>query len=433
MFIKSSTSTRDEINSIIEEIKAIPDIDNKIDRSVLAIREELVSVQAINPFANHNSASRGLMQTGQFAQKAVIINPEPKIIQEGITYQLSSNTWKCIVKHNCVVKSIITSKNNYDIENTETILLVVELPNGDLDVIDIPLYYSISEFGFRYKRNIELLSSLVVGSKLDEGTVLAETPGVVNDTYAFGINADMKLVTDPDVGQDGVKVSQELMEKMAHRIYHKLDASFDNDKILLNVYGDVDNYIALPKVGETISNDGIVFALRQFSPQDVPPNKYNTTIIDPIYDECYYINNSNKVINVAGNSTYNNKVVSVKVYKSPVKKDINLHGKEDVEVHVDDMKQVYRRLIQTYEKLKNNNQITPRMSKLLVEAYAVAGNDGKVELRHRNDTFTTRVEIVVETTVIPGIGSKVSDKIHDCHSIFLITGSPLEFIVTTYK
>ena len=74
------------------------------------------------------------------------------------------------------------------------------------------------------------------------------------------------------------------------------------------------------------------------------------------------------------------------------------------------MKQVYRRLIQTYEKLKNNNQITPRLSKLLVEAYAVAGNDGKVELRHRNDTFTTRVEIVVETTVIPGIGSKVSDK-----------------------
>ena len=85
--------------------------------------------------------------------------------------------------------------------------------------------------------------SISVGSKLDEGTVIVETPGVVNDTYAFGINADMKLVTDPDVGQDGVKVSQELMEKMAHRIYHKLDASFDSDKILLNVYGDVDNYI----------------------------------------------------------------------------------------------------------------------------------------------------------------------------------------------
>ena len=125
------------IESIMEMLKSAPDIYNKINKSTLAIREELVSLQALNPYAAHNSASRGLMQTGQFAQLAVLINPEPKIIQEGITEQLTDNTWKCRVERDCIVKAIIASNDSHDIENTETIILVVEYLNGELDIIDL--------------------------------------------------------------------------------------------------------------------------------------------------------------------------------------------------------------------------------------------------------------------------------------------------------
>ena len=243
------------IESIMEMLKSAPDIYNKINKSTLAIREELVSLQALNPYAAHNSASRGLMQTGQFAQLAVLINPEPKIIQEGITEQLTDNTWKCRVERDCIVKAIIASNDSHDIENTETIILVVEYLNGELDIIDVPLFYFVTEYGFRYKRNIELLSNISVGSRLNEGTVLAETPGVVDGTYSYGINADMKLVTHPDVGQDGIVVSEELMQKMAHKVYSKFECNISNDKIMLNVYGDENNYLPLPKVGDTIGPD----------------------------------------------------------------------------------------------------------------------------------------------------------------------------------
>ena len=40
---------------------------------------------------------------------------------------------------------------------------------------------------------------------------------------------------------------------------------------------------------------------------------------------------------------------------------------------------------------------------------AISSTDIKSELRYRNESFITRVEIVVETTVIPGVGSKQSD------------------------
>lgn len=398
------------IESIMEMLKSAPDIYNKINKSTLAIREELVSLQALNPYAAHNSASRGLMQTGQFAQLAVLINPEPKIIQEGITEQLTDNTWKCRVERDCIVKAIIASNDSHDIENTETIILVVEYLNGELDIIDIPLFYFVTEYGFRYKRNIELLSNISVGSRLNEGTVLAETPGVVDGTYSYGINADMKLVTHPDVGQDGIVVSEELMQKMAHKVYSKFECNISNDKIMLNVYGDENNYLPLPKVGDTIGPDSIVMALRELSPDDIPPSVYDTMDIDPIYDECFYTKHPTKAINLNGKSIINNKVVSVKVYKSPSKKDTYLHGKESLDGIAENIKQIHRRIVSTYNKHSDDKNITPRASKTIVESMAISSTDIKSELRYRNESFITRVEVVVETTVIPGVGSKISDK-----------------------
>lgn len=397
------------IESIMEMLKSAPDIYNKINKSTLAIREELVSLQALNPYAAHNSASRGLMQTGQFAQLAVLINPEPKIIQEGITEQLTDNTWKCRVERDCIVKAIIASNDSHDIENTETIILVVEYLNGELDIIDVPLFYFVTEYGFRYKRNIELLSNISVGSRLNEGTVLAETPGVVDGTYSYGINADMKLVTHPDVGQDGIVVSEELMQKMAHKVYSKFECNISNDKIMLNVYGDENNYLPLPKVGDTIGPDSIVMALRELSPDDIPPSVYDTMDIDPIYDECFYTKHPTKAINLNGKSVINNKVVSVKVYKSPSKKDTNLHGKESLDGIAENIKQIHRRIVSTYNKHSDDKNITPRASKTIVESMAISSTDIKSELRYRNESFITRVEVVVETTVIPGVGSKISD------------------------
>ena len=399
-----------DLDNLIERLKSIPGIEDKVDNSVLAIREELVGIQALNPFSPHNSASRGLMQTGQFAQKAVLIYPEPTIVQEGISYQLADNTWKCRVKENCIVRHIISSKDSHDIENAEVIILVVELSDGTLDIIHVPLFYSVSEFGFRYNRNIELLSNITVGYKLKKGDILAETPGVVDGVYAYGVNAEMKLVTDPNVGQDGIVVSKELMERMAYRTYHKFEANINNDKILLNAYGNEDKYIGLPKVGDTIRPDGIVMALRNIDPDDTPPSIYSTTILDPVYDECYFMNNANKVITLKGKQVINNKIVSVKVYNSPSKKITNLHCKEDIEEHAEDNKIINRRILAAYSKHPDKRKLTPRAHKTIVEALALASPDIKTELRHRNDVFTTRIEIVVETTHIPGIGNKLSDR-----------------------
>ena len=399
-----------DLQSLIKTFRGIHGIYDKIDNRVLAIREELIGISALNPFADKNSASRGLMQTGQFSQLAVLLYPELTLVQEGISYQLAKNTWKCIVEEDCVVRHIISSKDSHDIENTETILLLVELYDGTMDIIDVPLYYSVSEFGFRYKRNVEKLSTIMVGSKLTKGTVLAETPGVIGNAYGYGVNAHMKLVTHPDVGQDGIVVSNELMERMAYRTYHKFEANINQDSILLNRYGNLENYIGLPKVGDTVPEDGIVMAIRRLDSDNLTPTVYDTMIIDPIYDECYYMPHNTKKITIKGKEIYNNKVISVKVYNSPSKKVVNQHCKENIDNNAEELKTLHRRVIASYNKHENKNKLTPRAHKSIVESLSIASPELRTELRYRNEVFTTRVEIVVETTHIPGVGNKLTDR-----------------------
>lgn len=387
----------------------IPGIENAKDDSVLGIKEEFVSLTALNPFAPHNSAPRGTMMLGQFSQEVPIIKPQPRILQTGLEYQLANNTFKCIVENDCVVKNIITSQNTYNIQDIEYLYIVVEDIKGKIDVIDVPLFQAISEFGFRYIRNNEVLSELVVGSKLAAGTILADSPGNVNGIYSWGINADIMLITDPATGQDGVICSDELMKSMAYDAFYKIEAMWDDTKIPLNIYGNKDNYKPFPVPGDTINEESVVIALRSISEDDVPSSIYDCMELDPIYDECYYVN-PNKVLELAnGEKIINNKVISTKVYKSEVKKDNNPHGSEFINQNVKKMKSIYNKLIKAYENSTNKN-ISPYFQRLLVDAYAIANpNNDKVELRHRNDVFTTRVEIVVQCTIIPGIGNKLSD------------------------
>ena len=385
-------------------------LEEAIDTNNLAIREEFVSLSAMNPFSNHNSAPRGTMMLGQFSQLVALINPKPKIIQTGIEAQLSENTFKCLVEKDCIVKAIITTNDNYNIQDTEIIYLIVEDVDGKLDVIDIPLYQAISDFGFRYKRNIDIISDLYVGSKLKAGTVLADAPGNVNGIYSYGINADIMLITDPATGQDGVIASQELMESMAYNMYHKIEANWDESKIALNSYGNLNTYKPFPEPGDSVNEEGFVLALRTIEEDDIPSSIYDCMIADPIYDECYYVDPTKVLKLQDGSKIINNKVISTKVYRSEVKKDNSVLGKEYINHNVQKLKSVYNKLIKVYEGSVNKT-LTPALHRLLVDAYAIANpNNDKVELRHRNDAFTTRVEIVIEYTVIPGIGSKLSDK-----------------------
>ena len=91
-------------------------------------------------------------------------------------------------------------------------------------------------------------------------------------------------------------------------------------------------------------------------------------------------------------------------------KTVTLRCKKHDNIYTQEIRRAYNSYGCIYCQRETKIKLTPRAHKTIVEALALASPDIKTELRHRNDVFTTRIEIVVETTHIPGIGNKLSDR-----------------------
>lgn len=382
----------------------------------LSIKEEFISLSALNQFIAHDSSPRGTMFLTQLSQGVVLDKPEPKILQSGLEQQLVDNTFKIVVEEDMVVKSIITNDNKNDVDNAPMITIIGEnIQSGEIDCYDIPFYFSLHQFfGFRYVRQ-EILKNIYVGMVLEEGTILAETPGVVDDNYSYGVNANIALITDPAGGQDGVIISKKLAEKLRYKIYIKGSLEWGADSFPLNLYGDENNYKAFPEVGEPVGKDQVFGVIREYD-KDIGPaltSKKDTMEFNPMFDKAFYVKPT-KELRSEHDIIVNNRVVDLRVIHSPNSKKEPLYNNEQTQKLIKDNKSYLQSLVKAYESVvkdgfKDKNT-TPRLQRKLVEAYTMLPDDEKIVYKYRNDKVDLyRVDFVVEYTVQAGIGNKGSD------------------------
>jgi len=383
----------------------------------LSIREEFLSLSALNQFVPFDSSPRGVMFLTQLSQAVVLDNPEPRIIQSGLEQQLVDNTFKIMVEEDMVVKAIITSNGDMkDIDNIPLITILGEnISTGEIDCYDIPYYFSLHQyFGFKYKRN-EILGNIYVGMVLEKGTVLAESPGVVDDNYCYGVNANVALITDPASGQDGVIISEELAKKMRYKIYVRGSLEWGAESFPLNMYGDENNYKAFPEVGESIGPDQVFGVIREYD-KDIGPaitSIKDTMEFNPIFDKAFYVKPTKHLQN-EDDRIINNKVVELKMYHSPNSKKEPLYNHEQTHKIIKENKGYLHSLVKAYENsVKDgykNKTTTPRLQRKLVEAYTILPDDEKIVYKFRNDKVDLyRVEFTIEYTCEVSMISKLSD------------------------
>ncbi len=382
----------------------------------LSIKEEFISLSALNQFIAHDSSPRGTMFLTQLSQGVVLDKPEPKIIQSGLEQQLVDNTFKIVVEEDMVVKSIITNDTKNNVDNAPLITIIGEnTQTGEIDCYDIPFYFSLHQyFGFRYIRQ-EILKNIYVGMLLEKGVILAETPGVIDNNYSYGVNANIALITDPAGGQDGVIIGTKLAKKLSYKIYVKGSLEWGADSFPLNLYGDIDNYKAFPEKGESIGKDQVFGVIREYD-KDIGPaltSKKDTMEFNPIFDKAFYVNPSKELRN-ENDVVMNNRVVDLRVIHSPNSKKEPLYNNEQTHKLIKEHKAYLQSLVKAYESVvkdgfKDKNT-TPRLQRKLVEAYTILPDDEKIVYKYRNDKVDLyRIEFVVEFDVHPGIGAKLSD------------------------
>ena len=259
--------------------------------------EAFLGLHALNPFITTLSSSRSSMLSGHLSQIISLSNGDEKIVQSGMEKQFGDNTFSKKLENDSRILNIITRYNGIDVnhasETTELTIVFEDLTTGEISTMDIPKYFKLHQyFGFEYNWDLELLNRVATNTVLPAGTILADSPTVTkNKGYKFGVNANMALISLPEVTEDGVIISESFSKRLAYKTYETRTIEFGEDSFPLNIYGDKDNYKSFPEIGDTICDDGVLMVLRDYDTSLSPAltSKRDVMEFDPVFDKCEYI------------------------------------------------------------------------------------------------------------------------------------------------
>jgi hypothetical protein len=407
---------------------------NKINKvfevdPLLEIKEKLVSIHALNPFVANDSSARSYMFSSHLSQAITLEHGDERIIQSGLESQFGQNTFSKKTESDIRILKIIPRYRGIDQNSinavTELFIMFENLDTGEIDHINIPYYFTLHQyFGFKYKWNNDVLGTLMPGTVLPKGTILADSPSVdVNSGYKFGANLNIALMTIPETAEDGVVISQSMSKKLSYKIFETRVVEFGTDSFPLNIYGDDENYKAFPDIGEQINDDSVIMALRDYD-QALSPALVSVKDVqsfNPIFDKAVYVKGPGSKVNDGEGVIKSGVVVDIKAYHSPkFKKEIYTETAGDVQKYVNGYKRFYQDILDQYDKLradhyrmyKNNDlRISEQTHRLLIDAYAILNNKNhKINYSFRNEPLDIyRIEFTIEYTINPSVGAKITD------------------------
>lgn len=305
-------------------------------------------------------------------------------------------------------------------ENPETILIYEYErmnanghPSGimEVDYISCPSHHTMHQsFGFKY--NYVTPPSEHMG----KGEVLAQSPAIAeNGNYKFGLEANVAMMSVPQIIEDGVVASESFCKRMTTTGIETFVISFGKNRFPLNLYGDHGNYKIFPDIGETVAENGILMAMRRYDDELAPVTMSRAALQRPDfkYDECVYVEPGAKIIDI---KVHHDDRLRGAIRGKNMNTPVGMHTQTDKYLTAEQV--FYNSVLNEYKRLyaskKDALRITPKFHNLLVQAYAAtATGDKRRMLRtYRGVPIDEwRVEITVEYPIVPTIGFKLTG----CH------------------
>ena len=210
-----------------------------------------------------NSGARLIMASGFQEQCVILNNPEFPFIYSG--YENAFGKYAdSITKAESTLRVISVISKFPNLPRHIYYYVVQDVLTGVYDIIEVKHYESCAEkHGYIKKESSG--DMFMPGMIIPEGKILASAPTLDEDgNYRTGFNANMAYVSWMDVEEDGFVVSDEFAKKISYTEIDELTNTVNRNILLLNLYGDNENYKCFPDIGEDIK-DGIVCANRQIN------------------------------------------------------------------------------------------------------------------------------------------------------------------------
>lgn len=241
------------------------------------------------------SGPRSAMEGSHYTQTPQIVGAMLRSCFTGFERSYAKYMFNVIVEEKCTVDRIFERRALAHAMNEEVLEKVVFVQlhdaNRTISCINIPLFESNHQyFGYSYKLT-KRGRTLRGGMVLQKGEVLAETPSVIEKEYCNGTQANVILVSHPQVIEDACVISDRLQNKLlaygfkTHRLF------IGQKNVPLLPYGDDENPRLFPHIGEKVRPDGILFGTRPFDPLLAAIECSGRALREPCtqYDDCVIV------------------------------------------------------------------------------------------------------------------------------------------------
>lgn len=387
------------------------------------LEPELLGLHSLNFSAAHNSSSRGVMFASHFSQRLVTVDMDEKRILTGVEQEFGKYTFSIKMPADGQIIQIIQrypqgieqGSLNY---NPETIVIYENDQTKEIDYFAIPKYASFHQFfGFKYDIKEDKVSLLRPNANIKKGTIFADTPGATPNTgYKYGNNFNIAFMSIPSVSEDGVMICEDILPRMAFRIYERRVAECGAGQFPLNLYGTPNRYQPTPEIGDMIREDGLLAMFRTYDPDLAPVEMsiYDTMEPDFIFDKGVYARGGQgRVVDVKVISNNN----PSRMLPPLMAQQFDKYWKALLKYH--------QTIIDAETRLKYERKrkfgeaklkLSPKLHRLIVESLALT-NYNATKMKHSlNLLFRKapideyRIEFVIEYVMIPTVGYKISDQ-----------------------
>lgn len=347
---------------------------------------------------NYISGSRSIMVTSHLKQMMTLLNPEfPKVFTE---YENMTGKYSTGIQRARRQWRVYGKSYKFEEGNHLYTLFVKDEATGYYDIIQKKVVEDLTEkFGFRY--NNEHLDEIQVGDLIDKDEVLYKSTSYDEyNNYRFGVNATFAYTADVKTTEDAIMVSQSFADRMRCVEVETFKVSVNDNDVLLNLYGDENNYKCFPDIGEYIQ-DKIICATRRINNDQI--------FYDFKESNLRKINFSEDTLCVEGSK--GGRIVDIRVYSNKPLEEMELNEyHEQVNRYYRNELRYYKEVIDLTEQVVRENKPHSRnFNYIYKKSSDILNPDVKwCEQQSKKPFSNLVIEFTVEREVPLKKGSKIT-------------------------
>lgn len=375
----------------------------------------------LSPWISCDSSSRLVMLGGHLSQMLVMEGSTPRRNITGVEADYADATFKAEMPVTGRILAVIpkfrrgVGKDQIDARsNPETVVIYENLEakeNGRLELGALTLnahHCTHPEFGFKFKQ-LPTQRYLKPMEIIPKGTRFSESPNVQpNGDYAYGIEAQIALMSIPAVIEDGIVISKSFAERCAVTSIGSRMITWGKKRYPLNMYGDENEYRPFPEIGDKVRADGILFALRDYDEilacTDMTPE--SLMLHDVVFDKLFYAPPGAEITNIT--IMRDDKAI-------PITPETML---QQIRKYENAQRIFYTQINKTISEYRAKNRlskvhISPELHRLAVEAIREEGglSTNVIKTYRASPLDEWSIEITFAQRQVPN----VSFKFTDCH------------------